>query len=215
MPADRLFAKLGVLVVPDFLTSTESDRLASAVEAAPLTEASVRLRDRAEEVVDGGRRRTGRAEVAPEVSGFVVDRLLALRPTVEQFFALRLAGVLEPPKFLVYRPGDFFIPHRDMLETGTPVIAARRVNLVVSLNDPAASPDGPGYLGGALTLYGLIDEPRWKRYGLPVPGTRGALVAFRSDVLHEVTAVVRGERLSIVSRMLDPGAEGTIATSPG
>jgi predicted 2-oxoglutarate/Fe(II)-dependent dioxygenase YbiX len=202
MSSASLFAKLGVLLWRDLLSGTECGDLVAEVRRVPHTEALVRLRDRQDEVVDASRRRTTRADVQAGTVQVVVQRLLALKPEIEAFFRLSLSDVLESPKFLVYRPGDFFMPHRDVLDAGNPIAAARRVNLILYLNAPSAGADG--YDGGELTLYGLVDQPRWQQYGFPVPASAGTLVAFRSDVLHEVAPVTRGARYSIVARMLDP-----------
>jgi SM-20-related protein len=205
----RLLARLGVLAIPDFLDPEECARLAAEMRAAPRTEAPLRVRGMGDEIVDGRRRRTARVEVSRATQASVLARLLALKPRIERFFGMAVADVMEVPKFLVYRPGDFFEPHRDVPapgdETGSPLIAARRVNMVVCLNDETDGVDGGGYRGGGLTLYGLIEAPRWRTYGFPVPAPTGGLVAFRADVLHEVAPIAKGERLSIVGRMLDPG----------
>jgi SM-20-related protein len=112
---------------------------------------------------------------------------------------------------LIYRPGDFFVPHRDvdMAEPNSrpPIIRARRVNLIVALNAQSATPANGEYGDGDLTLYGLIDTPEWKKYGFPVPLAPGSLVAFRSEVIHEVAPIGHGQRYSIVSRMLDPSVD--------
>jgi predicted 2-oxoglutarate/Fe(II)-dependent dioxygenase YbiX len=56
-----------------------------------------------------------------------------------------------------------------------------------------------GYNGGKLILYGLIPTPDWEHYGFPVTAETGLLIAFRSDIFHEVTPVTAGERFTIVS----------------
>ncbi len=66
------------------------------------------------------------------------------------------------------------------------------------LNESGAPPVG-AYTGGQLILYGLIDDPHWKDVGFPVEPETGLLVAFRSRVVHEVTAVTAGCRLSVVN----------------
>jgi predicted 2-oxoglutarate/Fe(II)-dependent dioxygenase YbiX len=212
----ELFAKLGVLIVPDFVPLAECARLRAEMKAAPHTAALLSLRGRSTEVVDSGRRKTSMVRVSDETYATMVSRLLTLKPTMESFFASPLAGVVEAPKFLIYREGDFFVPHRDVGgaddDARAPIINARRINLIVSLNAQSDSPDADGYCGAALTLYGLIDQPRWRTYGFPVPAAPGSLVAFRSDVIHEVAPITRGERYSVVSRMLDPSFEAQSAT---
>ena len=55
------------------------------------------------------------------------------------------------------------------------------------------------YTGGALTLYGLVDDPKWRDYGFAVAPAPGLLVAFPSDMLHEVTPVIAGERCTVAN----------------
>jgi predicted 2-oxoglutarate/Fe(II)-dependent dioxygenase YbiX len=209
MPDASFFSKLGVLILPEVLAPADCDRIRAEMRGAPQSEALLSVRGRTDEVVDGRQRRTARAQVSEEASAFVVERLRALKADVEGFFALRLADTLEVPKFLIYRPGDFFIPHRDVKkskeEGRTPLIDARRVNLIINLNRESREPAAGCYSGGGLTLYGLIDQPRWKTYGFPVCSSPGSLIAFRSDVLHEAVPVEAGERYTIVSRMLAHG----------
>jgi predicted 2-oxoglutarate/Fe(II)-dependent dioxygenase YbiX len=50
-----------------------------------------------------------------------------------------------------------------------------------------------------LTFYGLLPGPAWERIGFPLRGEEGLLVAFRSEILHEVTAVRQGDRYTIVT----------------
>jgi SM-20-related protein len=78
-------------------------------------------------------------------------------------------------------------------------VRERQVSAVIFLNSAAEARGPESYSGGALTFYGLIDGPCWRGYGFPLVGEQGLLIAFRSDVLHEVTVVTRGERYSIVT----------------
>jgi SM-20-related protein len=175
---------------------------------APSGDAVVAVRGRKEEVADAQRRQTAHVRVSEATSRNMIQRLLALKPRLEEFFAMPFADLVEVPKFLIYRKGHFFAPQRDVMraddDVAAPIIKARRVNLVLSLNDESQAPEDGGYRGAALTLYGLIDKPEWRKYGFPVCAHAGWLVAFRADVLHEVAPIVEGERYNVVSRMLDP-----------
>jgi predicted 2-oxoglutarate/Fe(II)-dependent dioxygenase YbiX len=73
------------------------------------------------------------------------------------------------------------------------------VSAVIFLNSAADAREPLSYGGGALTLYGLIDDLAWRGYGFPLVGEQGLLIAFRSYVLHEVTVVTGDERYSIVT----------------
>jgi SM-20-related protein len=208
MSQHSLFAQLGVLLIPEFLDAKQCQELRGEMRRSPCNDAVVAVRGRKEDVADAERRQTAQVQVSETTSRDMIERLLALKPRAEEFFAMPLADLVEVPKFLIYRKGHFFAPHRDVLraddEVSAPIIRARRVNLVVALNDESEAVDEGGYRGAALTLYGLIDKPEWRKYGFPVGVRAGSLVAFRADVLHEVAPIVEGERYNIVSRMLDP-----------
>jgi SM-20-related protein len=207
-PGASFFAKLGVLIIPGFLSPAECARIIDEMRTVPQRDASLSVRDRPDGVIDTRQRKGARADVDAGTIGSLVNRFVGVKPEIETFFRSSFAESVETPKCLVYRPGDFFIAHRDVKASDddirSPLIRARRINLIVNLNRESESA-GPGeYSGAALTLYGLIDEPRWRTYGFPVTSEPGALVAFRADILHEVTPIVAGERYCIVSRMLDP-----------
>lgn len=82
---------------------------------------------------------------------------------------------VEPYKLVLYQPGGRFKPHRDTLRSDTHV-----GTVVLQLT---ATPD---LEGGRLVVNGH-----------PVPPTAGA-AAFYTDTVHEVTEVVKGERLVLL-----------------
>lgn len=135
------------------------------------------------------------AQEASLVSG----HLEAVRPALQQHFS---EGTLawEGPQFLVYRSGDYFRPHRDRpVEPEDDLTRRRRISIVVFLNGTGETTLPETFDGGALTFYGLLDDPRLRAIGYPLRAETGLLVAFRSDILHEVTPVSRGERHSVVA----------------
>jgi len=87
----------------------------------------------------------------------------------------------ERPQFLCYRTGDFFHPHRDARdEPDAPdFLKARRLSVVLFLNDEADEAHGETYSGGALTFGGLIPNPPGKTYGFPLRGENGLLTLQR------------------------------------
>jgi SM-20-related protein len=140
-----------------------------------------------------------RVELAAEEASLVSSRLEAVRPALQRRFA---EGTLawEGPQFLLYRTGDFFVPHRDRpVEPEDAVSRRRRVSIVIFLNGTGGATLPETYDGGALTFYGLLDGPRLRTIGYPLRAEAGLLIAFRSDILHEVTPVSRAERYSIVA----------------
>jgi predicted 2-oxoglutarate/Fe(II)-dependent dioxygenase YbiX len=102
---------------------------------------------------------------------------------------------------LIYGPGDHFGPHCDSDgDCSKPAyVRERRISVVIFLNGGTRSPPHETYEGGALVLYGLVGGPAGRAYGIPLAGEPGLLIAFRSDLLHEVTPVTRGQRYTIVS----------------
>lgn len=61
------------------------------------------------------------------------------------------------------------------------------------LNDQAS------FEGGDLRLYGLLGDERWRGVGIPIPAKSGRLIAFRTELVHEVRKVTLGERYTVVS----------------
>lgn len=123
----------------------------------------------------------------------VAQRMAALRPELADHFGVTL-GACEEPTFLMYRTGGFYRPHRDRAtrsDESAGAARARQVSIVLFLNDD--------YAGGALVLYGLVDGAAWRDYGFAVTPEPGLLIAFPSDLLHEVTSVISGERYTVVS----------------
>jgi SM-20-related protein len=193
------FNGFGLLGVPGFLAPEDCRALREEISRASVSAATVR-EEGSEYGVDEGKRKTRWAEVSPEASGLVVDRLRRLLPDVAQRFGVDV-GAVQHPQFLIYREGDFFRRHRDSNPDARAAKFARerRVSAVAFLNSESAEPEPDTYGGGALTLYGLMDDGAGGAIGLPVTGETGSLIAFPSDMLHEVTPVSHGERYTVVS----------------
>lgn len=69
------------------------------------------------------------------------------------------------------------------------------MSVVVFLNDAAAPIT---FEGGQLRLYGVLDPAR-DDLGVDLEPRAGTLVAFRSDLLHEVTPITAGDRFTVVT----------------
>jgi SM-20-related protein len=140
-------------------------------------------------------RSTTHLDVDPAVLDAVERRLDACREAVGQVFGLPLTG-REGAGFLRYRPGGFYLPHRDWADDSPwPDAARRRVAVVLFLNGSRrGDPKAGEFEGGTLRLF--PEAP-----GQPpvaVEPRAGTLVAFRADTLHEVTVVERGTRDAVV-----------------
>jgi SM-20-related protein len=193
------FAQFGLYVARDFFDAELCERLRAEASAAAGERATVR-RAGAEYAVDETKRRTKIAEVCDATLALVTGRMRAIQPQLERHFEVTTRGCRQP-QFLVYREGDFFKPHADVShDADAPQMATgRRISVVVFLNDETAEPGPQGYCGGSLDFYGLLENPLLKGRGLPLNGARGALVAFRPEIVHGVSPVSHGERHTVVT----------------
>lgn len=134
----------------------------------------------------------------------LVDAVERLRPDLEAWCGCALAPC-DAVAVLRYPVGAFYRSHRDRpreimppdpgADPGLSELARRRVSVVVFVN--AA---GTAFTGGELRLFDLVDEAP---DGLDLVPEAGTLVAFTSDLLHEVRPVTAGERVSVVTWFLE------------
>jgi predicted 2-oxoglutarate/Fe(II)-dependent dioxygenase YbiX len=197
-----LFAQLGVVVIPDFLSPDLARRLRRDAGAATTVPATV-WRDARDSEVNLDARRTGLAQVDSSATALIRSRLEAVRPTLEGTFRLHTL-TWQPIQFLVYRAGDYFRAHRDDSDLPDAYVEfrCRRVSVVVFLS--GQGPHVEDFGGGELVFYDLIPDARWKGVGIPLTPRPGMLVAFRSDCQHAVTPIERGVRCSVVTWLADP-----------
>ena len=132
-------------------------------------------------------RRTTQLCPRPAIRDSVFSTLQDLRGRLSEAFKVPIASC-EEPQFLRYQEGDYFVAHQD---GNTPSIRDdsrhRRVSLIAFLNDPA------DYSGGDLLFHaGPVER-------VPAPAARGTALAFRSELTHEVTPLIAGERYTIVT----------------
>ena len=176
-----------VLVLNDFLDAQLREMFLAQLRIAGAEPATV-YGSSAGAAVQPRVRSVRRVEVSPELHELVRRRFLEHMPEIARHFDVSLDSC-EPPQFLRYQPGDFFVAHQD---GNTPLLRddsqLRRVSIVVFLNT--------GYDGGVLTLHGSYPDYNVRH---PVTGEPGTLVAFRSETTHEVTPVTHGQRYTIVS----------------
>jgi SM-20-related protein len=193
-------SRLGVLVVRDFLEPDVRDALLADVRAAPSDAAPPY------HASDAGSRdpRCAHSRVASmpraRTQAFS-DRICALMPDAGRHFGLTLQDQTDP-SFLTYLAGHHALPRPDTRpEPDGRIVRERKVTTVTFLTGQGDDGDGLSFAGGELVLYGLPGSGS-ERHGLWIGGERGMLVAFRSDVLHEVRPVTRGERRTVVSSYL-------------
>jgi SM-20-related protein len=188
-------ARLGALVVPDFLDPEARDDLLAEVRAAPSEPAPLYRASAAGSRVEQSRH-SRLVSMSPAHREAFRARIRELMPRVGAHFGLALTRQTEP-SFLTYREGHHVPPHPDTRpEAEDPIVRDRKVTAVTFLNAQGDDGDPVSFAGGELVLYGLLGS---ESHGLPIGGEPGTLVAFRSDVVHEVRPVTRGERQTVVS----------------
>ena len=201
MPYSDLFSHLGLFVIKDFFSPEFCSRVRTEMSLATGRAGSVWMKGSSSDVQnDNLKRRSEMFGIPPATVSLAKEQLLALIPLLEEHFKIELHGC-QGTKFVVYREGDFYAPHLDISDDPeAPQYAKeRRVSVVVFLNSESDEPEPGYYCGGALTLYGLIKEPQWNSFGLPLVGEEGMLAAFPPNLLHEVKPVTYGERYTITS----------------
>lgn len=189
----------GLLLVRDFLDAAACAAVWAEARAAAGHPAPVYI-EGAEGLVHEEVRKTTSLEVSAALVSDVERRLLELRGRIGERFGVRLSGC-EPPQFLRYGEGDFFVRHQDAdpEQSEYEHLSARKVSVVIFLNGASDEPDPETYGGGSLVIYRAGEGAGSATRVFPVAGEPGLLVAFDSDTAHEVMPVTRGERFTIVS----------------
>lgn len=106
-------------------------------------------------------------------------------------------ALLDGPRFCRYGRGGHFRAHRDRSHDNADshAVRRRRVSLVCLLNET------PAFDGGALVLYLPDGGGRFHPVNAPLPA--GSVIAFSSELLHEVRPVRQGTRYSAVAWLYD------------
>lgn len=97
-------------------------------------------------------------------------------------YRAELDGCTEPLQISEYGVGHFFDWHLDI---GRDESSIRKISFIVQLSDEA------DYEGGVFEVFSSV-------HPVAVPKTRGTIVLFPSYILHRVTKVTRGSRMSPV-----------------
>src|SRR3954471_3788117 len=99
-------------------------------------------------------RRSSRMSVPARMAEQITARLMQQTEALERRFGHALSSC-EPPQFLRYLPGDFFVAHQD---GNTPLIhddsRFRKVSAVIFLSACSQACAPESYGGGALVLHG-------------------------------------------------------------
>jgi SM-20-related protein len=186
-----------LLIEPAFLSESTCRRIINETSNGVFQPATVYGRTDSGSV-DERVRKTSRLSVSEETFQLVNQRLLDYKPRVEHHFQVSL-GDCEEPQFLRYNVGDFFVAHQDgntgLIRLATD--AERRISIVIFLNSQSDGLSPRTYSGGSLKFSDYRKPAPDRQFYMPVEP--GLLVAFRSELTHEVTPITSGERYSIVS----------------
>jgi SM-20-related protein len=198
MPSAAFFARLGFFVRTRFVAPDECEQLISEASAASHEPCRV-VRHGVDEVLDERVRNATSAQVSKQTRLRVRQRFVDVVPELEAHFGTPLDGS-ETPGFLIYDAGAFFSAHADTGADDPPDIRRRKISAILFLNAPSVEPAAGTYGGGMLKFHRLLDGPHWEAcsfaFERPEPGM---LVAFRSDLVHEVTPVTFGRRFTVVT----------------
>lgn len=207
MPEADFFARLGLYVQKNFLDADLCRMVRAEMSVAESKKALTVRHGTGESVLDEDFRNCWHSSVTKSTRRIVEEGIKALRPALEEHFTISLSGY-EKPSFLLYRNGDFFAPHIDVRKSPDPSTPEnvmtqytdkRKISIILFLNRHSEDAAPDSFSGGSLVLYGLLDKPDLTSIGFPLVAEEGLLVAFRSDLMHEVKAVTGGERYTAVS----------------
>ena len=185
-------AHFNLFLLRNFLDADACANLKAELNQSPTTQAPVYI-EGTEGTIHENIRKTTSLHPSQETKSQVHERLLRQKSALENHFGVNLNDC-EPPQFLRYQKGDFFVRHQDgnTHQLDFDHLRIRRISIVVFLNDFSVDAEANCYSGGLLNFY---DEQI--TYGLP--GETGLLVAFTADTMHEVSPVTSGERFTIIS----------------
>jgi SM-20-related protein len=185
----------GLFKQTNFLPDDRLRTLTPLLEAEPGELAAIQPLAGGDSSANEEIRRAWEIELPDALHDDLVGRIHALHARLESFFAESLEPC-EAVAALRYPPGAFYRTHRDVAaHPDAHQLHRRAVSIIVFLNSGAPAPRA-AFTGGALRLHEIDGALAAWRDVVPVAGT---LIAFRSDVLHEVLPVATGTRLSVVT----------------
>ena len=192
MPEATPATHFNLFLLRSFMDAEACAKLRAELAESPTTQAPVYVQG-TEGTIHESIRKTTSMHPSQETFDRVHQLLLEQTSALSRHFNDNLTDC-EPPQFLRYEKGDFFVRHQD----GNPRqddfdhLKVRRISIVVFLNGFSAEPQPDTYTGGILNFY-----DQTKEFGLE--GETGLLVAFTSDTFHEVLPVTDGQRFTIIT----------------
>lgn len=185
-------AHFHLFLLRSFLDPEGCASLKAELAIAPTTQAPVYI-EGTPGTIHETIRKTASLHPAAETFSRIHEHLLHQKPALEDHFGVNLIDC-EPPQFLRYEKGDFFVRHQDgnTHQLDFDHLRVRRISIVVFLNDASDEPQENCFSGGDLNFY----DPTTT---FALKGETGMLVAFKADTFHEVLPVTSGERFTIIS----------------
>jgi SM-20-related protein len=185
-------AHFNLFLLRNFLDTESCASLRAELALAPTTQAPVYI-EGTEGTIHETIRKTTSLHPAGETFSQIHERLLRQKSALDDHFDMTLTDC-ERPQFLRYEKGDFFVRHQDgnSHQLDFDHLRVRRISIVVFLNDSSVEPQENCFAGGALNFYD-------QTMTFALMGETGLLVAFKSDIFHEVLPVTSGERFTFVS----------------
>ena len=194
MPKSHTSDHFDLYLVNNFFDVESCRELIAEMRSSPASPAVTYGQESSGEVNKRVRKVT-RAQPPEKTITRVTQRLMDHRERIAEHFGVSLSRC-EEPQFLCYRTGDFFVAHQDG-NTGLVSLdtdKSRLVSVSIFLNRQSEELEADSYGGGSLVFSDWRSNKRFE-----LAGEAGKLVAFRSELTHEVVPVMHGERYSIVS----------------
>lgn len=200
MPPPQFFDQFGIVTVADVLSESDRRAIRESMDSVPAFEGGIWNADKGLHLSPDVKKRKEFELTDPQILELVSDSLFSLIPQLSRHFALEIVSI-QPPKFTRYDEGDYYQLHRDVSPSrdGPVTIEERKIAITIFLNEEGGEEVEGDYQGGNLTFYGLMDQHPWHGVGLPLESEPGMLVAFRPDIMHEVTPVTGGSRYAITT----------------
>ncbi|MFL6375548.1 MAG: 2OG-Fe(II) oxygenase [Pyrinomonadaceae bacterium] len=191
--------QLGVFIREDFLPPSLCEYVCREIDAGAIGDGDVWSQGYGLNVREEVKRRkevSYSADTKPELHRLLFE----VSHELSERFQVELRQI-QPLKFTRYDPGDFYKPHRDIVDDpdAPELIRSRKLAVTLFLNQQGDEPSEGDYCGGSLTFYGLVEDPAWVGIGIPLDSESGMMVAFRPDIVHEVTPITHGRRYAITT----------------
>ena len=189
-------ARVGLFTVPHFFKPEFCAQLRTEVRQFPSQlplVGDLRELPRVEQTV----RRTDEIQISPQSWETIEEHLLGLKPQLEAYFQTKLSE-RERSNVLRYYQGNFFSWHADGGHDD-PATKDRKVTTLMYLNGPDEESGSDSFSGGELEIYtyDLIPQEEYRTHCLKLSPQTGLLVAFGSQIRHQVQPVVKGTRYVI------------------